>query len=102
MNWFKRHSNRALLIALFIGVILYAIADVSSWYVFLRVSSLVFMLTAQVWYLRRKNRSLGWLFLNLIGGSVYAAGTDVSTQSSMFMAGLIMLCLKNKREEILS
>ena len=96
MNWFKRHLNWTLLIALFIGIVLYAVANMVSWYVLLRVGALVVMLVAQIWYLNKKNRSLGWLFLNLLGGVAYAGGSSAGLESSMFLAGVIMLLLKCK------
>ncbi len=61
MSWFKRHLNWMLLIILFIGVMLYAVADMVSWYILLRISGLIVMLVAQIWYLTKKGRSLGWL-----------------------------------------
>ena len=100
MKWFKRHLNWALLMALFVGITLYAAADMVSWYVLLRVGAIVFMFVAQVWHLTKKNRSLGWLFLNLLGGVAYAGGSDAGLESSIFIAGLIMLCLKNKKREL--
>ena len=97
MKWFKKHLNWTLLMVLFISATLYTVADMVSWYVLLRVGALVIMLAAQVWYLNRKGRSLGWLFLNLLGGVAYAGGSHAGLESSMFCAGLIMLCLKNKQ-----
>ena len=100
MSWFKRHLNWTLLMALFIGITLYAVANMVSWYVLLRIGAIVFMFVAQVWHLTKKNRSLGWLFLNLLGGVAYAGGSNAGLESSMFVAGLIMLFLKNKRREL--
>ena len=97
MNWFKRHLNWTLLMALFISAVLYETADMVSWYILLRIIALVVMFAVQVWYLTKKNRSLGWLFLNLLGGVAYAGGSNAGLESSMFVAGLIMLFLKNKR-----
>ena len=96
MNWFKRHLNWTLLVILFIGVALYAVADMVSWYVLMRIIAIVFMLVGQMWYLTNKSRSLGWIFLNLIGGVAYAGGSHVGIESSIFGAGVIMLFLKNK------
>lgn len=98
MNWLKRHLNWTLLIMLFIGAVLYAVADMVSWYILLRIIGLIVMLVAQVWYLTNKGRSLGWLLLNLIGGVAYAGGSHAGVESSMFVAGLILLCLKNKSQ----
>lgn len=100
MSWFKRHLNWTLLMAFFIGTTLYAAADMVSWYVLLRIGAIVFMFVAQVWHLTKKNRSLGWLFLNLLGGVAYAGGSHAGVEYSIFLAGLIMLFLKNKRQEI--
>lgn len=100
MSWFKRHLNWTLLVILFIGVILYAVADLVSWYILLRIIALVFMLAGQIWYLINKGRSLGWLFLNLLGGVAYAGGSNAGLESSMFVVGLIMLLLKNKRRAL--
>jgi len=98
MNWFKRHLNWTLLIGLFIGLLLYGIADMISWYILLRISALIGLLVLQIWYLTRKNRSLGWLFLNwLIGGLAYAGGSHTGLESSIFVTGLLMLLLKNKK-----
>ena len=98
MNWFQRHLNWTLLIGLFIGSMLYTVANMVSWYVLLRVGALAVMLVAQVWYLSKKGRSLGWLFLVwLLGGLAYAGGSHAGIESAMFCAGLLMLCLKNKK-----
>ncbi|MFC1903022.1 hypothetical protein ACFLX4_03040 [Chloroflexota bacterium] len=99
MSWFKKHLNWSLLISLFIGVILYSAASMVSWYVLLRIVAIVFMFVAQVWYLNEKNRSLGWLFLNLLGGVAYAGGSSAGLESGMFVTGLIMLFLKSKERE---
>ena len=94
-----------MLIGLFSGIGLYAIANMVSWYVLLRVVALVVMLMAQIWYLNRKGRSMGWLLLNLMGVAAYAGGPSAGLESATFTAGLptlaaglLMLCLKNKRE----
>ena len=100
MKWFERHLNLALLIVLFVGAMLYETADMVSWYILLRIIALVVVFAIQVWYLTKKNRSLGWLFLNLLGGVAYAGGSNAGLESSMFVAGLIMLFLKNKRREL--
>lgn len=100
MSWFKRHLNWTLLVILFISVMLYAVADLVSWYILLRIIALVFMLAGQIWYLINKGRSLGWLLLNLIGGVAYVGGSHAGVEYSIFLAGLIMLFLKNKRQEI--
>jgi len=99
MNWLKRHLNWTLLVILFIDVVLYAVADMVSWYTLLRIIALAFMLVGQIWYLANKGRSLGWLLLNLIGGVAYAGGSNAGVESSIFVAGLIMLCLKKKEHE---
>jgi len=78
---------------------LYAVADLVSWYILLRIIALVFMLPGQIWYLINKDRSFGWLLLNLIGGVAYAGGSHAGVEYSIFLAGLIMLLLKNKRQE---
>ena len=96
MCWFKRHSNWTLLLGLLICSFLYQVAHFVSWYMPLRMSTLIVMLVAQVWYLTKKKRGLGWLFLNLLGGIAYAGGSNAGLESSIFVAGLLMLCLKNK------
>lgn len=58
------------------------------------------MLVGQIWYLINKGRSLGWLLLNLIGGVAYVGGSHAGLESSIFVAGLIMLFLKNKKREL--
>jgi hypothetical protein len=99
MSWFQRHLNWTLLTGLFVGLLLYSTSyTVSSpWYILLRLGAVTLMLITQVWYLIRKKRSLWWLALNLLGGVAYAGGAQVGLESTTPFAGLLMLCLRNKR-----
>ncbi|MFC2043796.1 hypothetical protein ACFLT8_01110 [Chloroflexota bacterium] len=105
IRWFKDHPNWTLLIGLFSGIGLYAIANVVSWYVLLRVVALIVMLIPQIYYLNRKSRGMGWLLLNLMGVAAYAGDPGSGLESATLaigpptlIAGLLMLFLKSKKE----
>lgn len=98
MLWFSRHLNLTLLIALFIGYTLTSIGFHSTGLnVFVHVIAIVLMFVAQGWHLVKKDRSLGFMFLNLLGGVAYSVGSRAPYGAFFLIAGLIMLCLRNKR-----
>ena len=105
MNWFQRHLNWTLVIVILVGGMLAGYTDLLffPWRLLIIPITLFGVITV-IWYLRRKNRGVGWWLLIMLLG---AAGASQSRSSAgialtetfivvVFLPGLIGLCLKNK------
>ena len=91
MAWFNKHLNTSFLLAWLISYVLIwmfylttaaATEDnvpISSW--FLLAAAILVTLSTEIWYLKHKNRSLFFMFLNLIS----------------WIGFLILLGLENKK-----
>ena len=102
MSWFNKHLNWALLIFTIILTMVSAILWAFTSFTVFLIIGIVAVIIVQIWYLGKKNRSGHWLFLNLLGGGgtilTGIISVDlISVGSSIFIGGLFMLMLKNKR-----